>query len=76
MWRALLQWLGGWYCGDGDGGFADVVGCGMQLFRTESYERAENVVPRATQLAWDWLDLYRPYSHLGYHACACRHEYV
>jgi len=24
---------------------------GMQLFRTESYERAENVVPRATQLA-------------------------
>ncbi len=52
VWRALLQWLGG-------------VGIivmalavlpmlsigGMQLFKTESYETPEKVVPRATELA-------------------------
>ena len=52
MWRALLQWLGG--VGIVVMAMAVLpmlsVG-GMQLFRTESYERAENVVPRATQLA-------------------------
>ena len=52
IWRALLQWLGG--VGIVVMAMAVLpmlsVG-GMQLFRTESYERAENVVPRATQLA-------------------------
>ncbi len=52
VWRALLQWLGG--VGIVVMAMAVLpmlsVG-GMQLFRTESYERAENVVPRATQLA-------------------------
>ena len=52
LWRALLQWLGG--VGIVVMAMAVLpmlsVG-GMQLFRTESYERAENVVPRATQLA-------------------------
>ena len=52
IWRALLQWLGG--VGIVVMAMAVLpmlsVG-GMQLFRTESYERAEKVVPRATQLA-------------------------
>ena len=52
IWRALLQWLGG--VGIVVMAMAVLpmlsVG-GMQLFRTESYERPENVVPRATQLA-------------------------
>ena len=52
MWRALLQWLGG--VGIIVMAMAVLpmlsVG-GMQLFRTESYERADKVVPRAAQLA-------------------------
>jgi trk system potassium uptake protein TrkH len=52
IWRALLQWLGG--VGIIVMAMAVLpmlsVG-GMQLFRTESFERAEKVVPRATQLA-------------------------
>ena len=52
IWRALLQWLGG--VGIVVMAMAVLpmlsVG-GMQLFRTESFERAEKVVPRATQLA-------------------------
>ena len=52
IWRALLQWLGG--VGIVVMAIAVLpmlsVG-GMQLFRTESYERPENVVPRATLLA-------------------------
>jgi trk system potassium uptake protein TrkH len=52
IWRALLQWLGG--VGIVVMAMAVLpmlsVG-GMQLFRTESYERPESVVPRATQLA-------------------------
>ena len=52
IWRALLQWLGG--VGIIVMAMAVLpmlsVG-GMQLFRTESYDTADKVVPRATQLA-------------------------
>ena len=52
IWRALLQWLGG--VGIVVMAMAVLpmlsVG-GMQLFRTESYDSAEKVVPRAAQLA-------------------------
>jgi trk system potassium uptake protein TrkH len=52
IWRALLQWLGG------IGIIVMAVAIlpllhvgGMQLFRTESSDRSEKVLPRATQLA-------------------------
>ena len=52
LWRALLQWLGG--IGIVVMALAVLpmlsVG-GMQLFKTESYDSAEKVLPRATQLA-------------------------
>ena len=52
LWRALLQWLGG--IGIVVMALAVLpmlsVG-GMQLFKTESYESADKVIPRATQLA-------------------------
>ena len=52
IWRALLQWLGG--VGIIVMAMAVMpmlsVG-GMQLFRTESYETSDKVVPRAAQLA-------------------------
>ena len=52
IWRALLQWLGG--IGIIVMALAVLpmlsVG-GMQLFRTESFENADKVIPRATQLA-------------------------
>ena len=52
FWRALLQWLGG--IGIVVMAIAVLpmlsVG-GMQLFKTESYDSAEKVIPRATQLA-------------------------
>jgi trk system potassium uptake protein TrkH len=52
IWRALLQWLGG--VGIIVMAMAVLpmlsVG-GMQLFRTESYDSADKVVPRAAQLA-------------------------
>jgi len=52
LWRALLQWLGG--IGIVVMALAVLpmlsVG-GMQLFKTESYETADKVIPRATQLA-------------------------
>ena len=52
MWRALLQWLGGVGIVVMAMAILPMLSVGgMQLFRTESYERAENVVPRATQLA-------------------------
>ncbi|MBP2299827.1 TrkH family potassium uptake protein [Azospirillum picis] len=52
LWRALLQWLGG----------IGIIGVaiavlpalrvgGMQLFRTESSDRSEKVLPRAQQIA-------------------------
>lgn len=52
IWRALLQWLGG------IGIIVMAVAIlpllnvgGMQLFRTESSDKSEKVLPRATQLA-------------------------
>ena len=52
LWRALLQWLGG------IGIIVMAVAVlpmlrvgGMQLFRTESSDQSEKVLPRATQLA-------------------------
>ena len=52
LWRALLQWLGG------IGIIVMAVAIlpmlqvgGMQLFRTESSDRSEKVLPRAAQLA-------------------------
>ncbi len=59
IWRALLQWLGG------IGIIVMAVAVlpmlsvgGMQLFRTESYETAEKVIPRATQLAGGIFAVY------------------
>ena len=52
LWRALLQWLGS--IGIVVMALAVLpmlsVG-GMQLFKTESYDQADKVIPRATQLA-------------------------
>ena len=52
IWRAILQWLGG------IGIIVMAIGVlpilqvgGMQLFRMESSDRSEKVLPRATQLA-------------------------
>jgi len=59
IWRALLQWLGG--VGIIVMALAVLpmlsVG-GMQLFRTESYETADKVIPRATQLAGGIFAVY------------------
>ena len=52
IWRALLQWLGGVGIVVMAMAILPMLSVGgMQLFRTESFERAEKVVPRATQLA-------------------------
>ena len=52
IWRALLQWLGGVGIVVMAMAILPMLSVGgMQLFRTESYERPESVVPRATQLA-------------------------
>ena len=59
IWRALLQWLGG--VGIVVMAMAVLpmlsVG-GMQLFKTESFENAENVIPRARQLAGGLFIVY------------------
>ena len=59
IWRALLQWLGG--VGIIVMAMAVLpmlsVG-GMQLFRTESFETADKVIPRATQLAGGIFAVY------------------
>ena len=59
VWRALLQWLGG---------IGIIVMAlavmpmlsigGMQLFKTESYETPEKVIPRATELAGGIFIIY------------------
>ena len=59
MWRALLQWFGG---------IGIIVMAmsilpllkigGMQLFKTESSEKANNVLPRATQIAGAITSIY------------------
>lgn len=59
IWRALLQWLGG--VGIIVMALAVLpmlsVG-GMQLFKTESFEAADKVIPRATQLAGGIFAVY------------------
>ena len=59
LWRAMLQWLGG------VGIIVTAVAIlpmlrvgGMQLFRMESSDRSEKIVPRATQLASGIATLY------------------
>ena len=52
IWRALLQWLGGVGIIVMAMAILPMLSVGgMQLFRTESYDTADKVVPRATQLA-------------------------
>lgn len=59
LWRSIIQWIGG----IGIIGFAIVflpflrVG-GMQLFRTESSDQSEKIMPRATQIATSVLAVY------------------
>jgi trk system potassium uptake protein TrkH len=59
LWRALLQWLGG------IGIIATAIAIlptlgvgGMQLFRTESSDRSEKVLPRAREIALALVGVY------------------
>ena len=59
LWRALLQWLGG------IGIIATAIAIlpalgvgGMQLFRTESSDRSEKVLPRAREVALALMGVY------------------
>lgn len=59
LWRALLQWLGG------VGIIATAIAIlpalgvgGMQLFRTESSDRSEKIMPRAREVALAVLGVY------------------
>ncbi|WP_326523187.1 TrkH family potassium uptake protein [Sphingomonas sp.] len=59
LWRALLQWMGG------IGIIATAIAIlpalgigGMQLFRTESSDRSEKVMPRVRQIAWAITGVY------------------
>lgn len=59
LWRALLQWLGG------IGIIATAIAIlpalgvgGMQLFRTESSDRSEKVMPRAREIALSLMGIY------------------
>ena len=59
LWRALLQWLGG------IGIIATAIAIlptlgvgGMQLFRTESSDRSEKVLPRAREIAIALVSVY------------------
>lgn len=59
LWRALLQWLGG------VGIIATAIAIlptlgvgGMQLFRTESSDRSEKILPRAREVAMAVLGVY------------------
>ena len=52
LWRALLQWLGGIGIIAAAIAILPALGIGgMQLFRTESSDRSEKVMPRARQIA-------------------------
>jgi trk system potassium uptake protein TrkH len=52
LWRALLQWLGGIGIIGVAIAILPALGIGgMQLFRTESSDRSEKVMPRARQIA-------------------------
>lgn len=52
LWRALLQWMGGIGIIAAALAILPALGIGgMQLFRTESSDRSEKVMPRARQIA-------------------------
>lgn len=59
LWRALLQWLGGIGIVATAIAILPTLGVGgMQLFRTESSDRSEKVLPRAREIAMALLGVY------------------
>ncbi|MFN3890567.1 MAG: TrkH family potassium uptake protein [Beijerinckiaceae bacterium] len=59
LWRALLQWLGGIGIVATAIAILPALGVGgMQLFRTESSDRSEKVLPRAREIAVALLSIY------------------
>jgi len=59
LWRALLQWLGGvGIIVMALAIFPMLSAGGMQLFKTESFEAADKVIPRARQLAGGIFTVY------------------
>ena len=59
LWRALLQWMGGIGIIAVAIAILPALGIGgMQLFRTESSDRSEKVMPRARQIAMAILGAY------------------
>ena len=69
LWRALLQWLGGIGIIGVAISILPALGVGgMQLFRTESSDRSEKVMPRVREIATGIvLDLCSP--HCGLRVC-------
>ncbi len=76
LWRALLQWIGG------IGIIATAIAIlpalgvgGMQLFRTESSDRSEKVMPRVREIAAAIAAIYLGLTlACGLAYCAGRHE--
>lgn len=59
LWRALLQWLGGIGIVATAIAILPTLGVGgMQLFRTESSDRSDKVLPRAREIATAMLGVY------------------
>ena len=59
LWRALLQWLGGIGIVATAIAILPTLGVGgMQLFRTESSDRSDKVLPRAREIAIALLGIY------------------
>ena len=59
LWRALLQWLGGIGIVATAIAILPALGVGgMQLFRTESSDRSDKVLPRAKEIASAMLGVY------------------
>lgn len=59
LWRALLQWLGGIGIVATAIAILPALGVGgMQLFRTESSDRSEKVLPRVREIAVALLSVY------------------
>ena len=59
LWRALLQWLGGIGIVATAIAILPTLGVGgMQLFRTESSDRSDKVLPRAKEIANAMLGVY------------------
>lgn len=59
LWRALLQWLGGIGIVATAIAILPTLGVGgMQLFRTESSDRSDKVLPRAREIATALLGVY------------------